>query len=332
MTKARLPVQVKVDTTKPGCSREILLASPRGFCAGVVRAVEIVERALEIYGAPIYVKHAIVHNRHVVRRLENLGAVFVEDLDQVPRGANTIFSAHGVSPAVRDQAERLGLIIVDATCPLVTKVHAEARRYAGLRATILLVGHRSHVEVQGTFGEAPERTLIIEDVADAENVRVADPANVALITQTTLSLDDTAEIVAVLKRRFPDLRQPGKEDICFATQNRQNAVKALAKVADVVLVVGAAESSNSKRLVEVARAVGTPAHLIESVRQLDPAWLEDATTIGVTAGASAPEDIVGELVAALAQRYAASVREIEVASEDVVFSLPPQLQPPESTA
>ena len=332
MMKARLPVQVKVDAMKPECSREILLARPRGFCAGVVRAVEIVERALEIYGAPIYVKHAIVHNRHVVRRLENLGAVFVEDLDQVPRGANTIFSAHGVSPAVRDQAERLGLIIVDATCPLVTKVHAEARRYAGLRATILLVGHRSHVEVQGTFGEAPERTLIIEDVADAENVRVADPANVALITQTTLSLDDTAEIVAVLKRRFPDLRQPGKEDICFATQNRQNAVKVLAKAADVVLVVGAAESSNSQRLVEVSRAVGTPAHLIESVRQLDPAWLEDATTIGVTAGASAPEDIVGELVAALAQRYAASVRELEVASEDVVFSLPPQFQPPQSTA
>lgn len=332
MMKARLPVQIKVDTMKPGCRKEILLARPRGFCAGVVRAVEIVERALENCGAPVYVKHAIVHNRHVVRRLEDLGAVFVEELDQVPRGANTVFSAHGVSPAVRDQAARLGLNVVDATCPLVTKVHAEARRYAGLRATIFLVGHRGHVEVQGTFGEAPEQTLIIEDVADAENVQVADPANVALITQTTLSLDDTAEIVAVLKRRFPHLQQPGKEDICFATQNRQNAVKALAEVADVVLVVGAAESSNSQRLVEVSRAVGTPAHLIESVLQLDPAWLEDATTIGVTAGASAPEDIVEELVAALSQRYAASVREMQVASEDVVFSLPPSLQSPQSTA
>ncbi len=305
--------------------RELILASPRGFCAGVVRAIDIVERALTRFGPPVYVKHAIVHNRFVVERLERLGAVFVEELDEVPPGATTIFSAHGVSPAAYAQAAGRNLDVLDATCPLVTKVHMEARRYDAEGCAIFLIGHRDHVEVQGTLGEAPGRTIVIENPEEAERVQVADPERVAYLTQTTLSLDDTAEIVAVLKRRFPALRQPRKEDICYATQNRQRAVQALAGECDVILVVGSELSSNSNRLVEVAGALGVPAYLIESREGLNPEWLETATRIGVTAGASAPEEVVQDLVDWISRRYDAPIRELEVILEDTSFPLPPRL-------
>jgi 4-hydroxy-3-methylbut-2-enyl diphosphate reductase len=306
--------------------RELLLARPRGFCAGVVRAIEIVERALKQYGPPIYVKHAIVHNRFVVERLERMGAVFVEDLQQVPRGAITIFSAHGVSPAVHQEAAQRGLDVLDATCPLVTKVHMEARRYAREQATIFLIGHRDHVEVEGTLGEAPERTIVVENVDEAERVSAADPERVAYLTQTTLSLDDTAAIVKVLQRRFPALRSPRKEDICYATQNRQQAVKVLAEQSDVILVIGSQSSSNSNRLVEVARSMGCPAYLVDSVEQVLPEWLVPARRIGITAGASAPEEIVMELVNRLASQTGAVVREIGVVTEHTSFPLPVRLQ------
>jgi len=306
--------------------RKLLLARPRGFCAGVVRAIEMVERALKLYGPPIYVKHAIVHNRFVVERLERMGAVFVEDLQQVPQGATTIFSAHGVSPAVHHEAAQRALDVLDATCPLVTKVHLEARRYAREQATIFLIGHRDHVEVEGTLGEAPERTIVIESAEEAERVSVADPERVAYLTQTTLSLDDTAAIVQVLQRRFPALRSPRKEDICYATQNRQQAVKALSAEADVILVIGSRSSSNSNRLVEVARTKGCPAYLVDSVEQVQPEWLESARCIGITAGASAPEEIVMELVNRLSSRYGAAVHELEVVEEHTSFPLPARLQ------
>ena len=306
---------------------EILLVRPRGFCAGVERAITIVELALEQFGAPVYVKHAIVHNRHVVERLEGLGAVFVEELAEIPTGAKAIYSAHGVAPAVREEAERRGLDVVDATCPLVTKVHTEARRFARENRTIFLIGHRDHVEVIGTLGEAPEHMLVIGTVEEAQRVDVPDPERVAYLTQTTLSLDDTRAIIEVLRRRFPDLVGPGKEDICYATQNRQNAVQAVVEEADVILVVGSQNSSNSNRLVEVARARGVPAYLVESPAELDPEWLKGAKRIGVTAGASAPEEIVQELVACLARDHGATVREREVVPENVSFPLPPRLLP-----
>jgi 4-hydroxy-3-methylbut-2-enyl diphosphate reductase len=305
---------------------ELILARPRGFCAGVVRAIEMVERALRKYGPPVYVKHAIVHNRVVVERLERMGARFVEELDEVPAGAITIFSAHGVSPAVHAEAAERGLDVLDATCPLVTKVHMEARRYAREEVTIFLIGHRDHVEVQGTLGEAPERTVVIETIAQAERVRVADPERVAYLTQTTLSLDDTAAIVGVLKRRFPALRRPRKEDICYATQNRQQAVKALADQADVILVIGSHSSSNSNRLVEVARSRGVPAHLVDSAEHVNPAWLAGARRIGITAGASAPEEVIRDLVERLSRRYGAPLRELEVIEEHTTFPLPVRLQ------
>ena len=304
---------------------EILLARPRGFCAGVERAIAIVESALEKYGAPVYVKHAIVHNRHVVERLQERGAVFVEELRDVPQGARAIFSAHGVSPAVRKEAQGRGLEVVDATCPLVTKVHMEARRFAGEGRTIFLIGHREHVEVAGTLGEAPEQMVVIGTVEEAEQASAPDPSKVSFLTQTTLSLDDTRAIVETLRRRFPALKGPGKEDICYATQNRQNAVQALAKEADVILVVGSQHSSNSNRLAEVARARGVPAYLVESCGQVEPAWLAGARCIGVTAGASAPEDIIQELVGHLAQSHGARVRELEAPPEAVFFPLPAQL-------
>ncbi len=304
---------------------EILLARPRGFCAGVERAIAMVELALERFGAPIYVKHAIVHNRHVVERLERLGAVFVEELRDVPPGARAIFSAHGVSPAVRKEAAGRGLEVIDATCPLVTKVHLEARRFADGGKTIFLIGHRDHVEVIGTLGEAPERMTVVGSVEEAEQVEVADPGRVAFLTQTTLSLDDTRAIVDVLRRRFPALEGPGKDDICYATQNRQNAVRALVREADVILVVGSEHSSNSNRLVEVARARGVPAYLLESRHMLDKRWLAGAKCIGVTAGASAPEEVVRELVDHLSASSQGRVREIEVVPENVTFPLPPAL-------
>ncbi len=306
---------------------EILLVRPRGFCAGVERAITIVELALEKFGAPVYVKHAIVHNRHVVERLERLGAVFVEALADIPQGAKAIFSAHGVAPAVREEAERRGLDVVDATCPLVTKVHTEARRFAGEKRTIFLIGHRDHVEVIGTLGEAPEQMVVIGTVEEAERVDVTDPGRVAYLTQTTLSLDDTRAVIEVLRRRFPALVGPGKEDICYATQNRQNAVQAMVGEVDVILVVGSRNSSNSNRLVEVARARGVPAYLVESPAELEPDWFNGVRRIGVTAGASAPEEIVQELVACLAREHGATVRETEVVPENVSFPLPPRLSP-----
>jgi 4-hydroxy-3-methylbut-2-enyl diphosphate reductase len=299
---------------------EIVLVRPRGFCAGVERAIAIVERALAKFGPPVYVKHAIVHNRHVVERLERLGAVFVEELSAVPPGARTIFSAHGVAPAVQAQARALQ--VVDATCPLVTKVHIEARRFAKSERTIFLIGHEEHVEVIGTRGEAPQHIVVVGTVAQAERVSVPDPGRVAYLTQTTLSIDDTRDIVAVLKRRFPALLGPGKDDICYATQNRQNAVQALVQATDAILVVGSANSSNSNRLVEVARSRGRPAYLVNSCHDLDPAWLQGVRRVGVTAGASAPEAVVQELIAHLSSRHRATVRELEVIEETVSFPLP----------
>lgn len=304
---------------------EILLASPRGFCAGVERAIAIVEGALERFGAPVYVKHAIVHNRHVVEGLEAKGAIFVEDLDQVPVGSLVIFSAHGVSPVVREKAAEREFEVLDATCPLVTKVHAEARRFAGEQRTVFLIGHREHVEVKGTLGEAPDRIVVIGDAEEARRVTVPDPGRVAYLTQTTLSLDDSKVITDLLKQRFPALVWPAKNDICYATQNRQNAVQALVEEADVIIVVGSANSSNSKRLTEVAKAGGVRAYLVESYQDLKEQWLEKARCIGITAGASAPEEIVQELVIALSQRYDAAVREIEIEKEEVVFPLPARL-------
>jgi 4-hydroxy-3-methylbut-2-enyl diphosphate reductase len=315
-----------MDTATAGKSGvEILLARPRGFCAGVERAISIVEIALQKFGAPVYVKHAIVHNRHVVERLERMGAVFVEDLCELPRGARAIFSAHGVSPAVRSEAERRELEVVDATCPLVTKVHTEAKRFAAEGRTIFLIGHRHHVEVVGTLGEAPQQIIVIGTIEEAGRVNVPDPAKVAYLTQTTLSLDDTRAIIEVLRERFPALVGPGKEDICYATQNRQNAVRDLVGLADVILVVGSEHSSNSNRLVEVAQARGVPAYLVESHESLERDWLAGAGCIGVTAGASAPEQVVQSLVEHLMRISGGRVREVEVTPENVSFPLPAQL-------
>ena len=305
--------------------REIILARPRGFCAGVERAIAIVELALEKFGPPLYVKHAIVHNRNVVQRLEGMGAAFVEELAEVPEGARLIFSAHGVSPAVREEAETRRLDVIDATCPLVTKVHIEARRFAAQNRTIFLIGHAGHVEVIGTRGEAPGHVTVVGTVEEARRVEPRDPKLVAFLTQTTLSLDDTQAIVEVLRTRFPALTAPGKDDICYATQNRQTAVQALVERAEVVLVVGSANSSNSNRLVEVAKARGASAYLVESYREIDPQWLEGVERVGVTAGASAPESVVSELVQWLAGNSQAEISEIEVVEEDVSFPLPAQL-------
>jgi 4-hydroxy-3-methylbut-2-en-1-yl diphosphate reductase len=309
-------------SAEPAPPLEIVLVRPRGFCAGVERAIAIVERALEKFGAPVYVKHAIVHNRHVVERLERLGAVFVEELDEVPPGARTVFSAHGVAPQVHDQARARALDVVDATCPLVTKVHVEARRFAKAGRTIFLIGHADHVEVIGTRGEAPDHIVVVESAAAAECVTAPDPQRVAFLTQTTLSLDDTREILAVLRRRFPALAGPGKDDICYATQNRQQAVQALVDAADAILVVGSQHSSNSRRLVEVAQARGRKAYLLNSHHDLRPEWLAGVQRLGVTAGASAPEEVVQALVAHLAGRYRAAVRELDVVEESVSFPLP----------
>lgn len=305
----------------------LMLAAPRGFCAGVDRAILIVERALDKFGPPIYVRHEIVHNPHVVNRLRERGAVFVEDLDQVPQGANLIFSAHGVSPAVRQKAQERGLKVLDATCPLVTKVHVEAQRYASNDYTIVLIGHREHVEVEGTLGEAPDKIEIISHVNEVEQLQVRDENKVAYLTQTTLSLDDTAEIIAALKRKFPNIQGPAKEDICYATQNRQNAVKSIADQVDLVLVVGAPNSSNTVRLVEVAQAAGVKARRIESAEELDQSWLEGHRRIGITAGASAPEDIVQGIVETLQKMMNhTSVEEFNLVEENVTFALPQELR------
>jgi 4-hydroxy-3-methylbut-2-enyl diphosphate reductase len=306
---------------------EILLASPRGFCAGVDRAIEIVERALERFGPPVYVRHEIVHNRHVVEDLRARGAVFVEDPAEVPEGALLVFSAHGVSPAVRSQAETRGLRVIDATCPLVTKVHKEVERLAREGFEIVMVGHAGHVEVEGTMGQAPGRMHLVQSLDDVAALEVADASRLGCVTQTTLSVDDTREILEALERRFPAIRLPRRDDICYATQNRQDAVKAITQVAQVVIVVGAPESSNSNRLVEVAAKRGAQAHLVQDARDVDPAWIEGATRIGVTAGASAPEHLVTGVVERLRQiAPAAELRRQPEVDEGIAFQLPSLLR------
>jgi 4-hydroxy-3-methylbut-2-en-1-yl diphosphate reductase len=302
----------------------ILLAAPRGFCAGVDRAIQIVEQAIRKWGAPVYVRHEIVHNRHVVERLEAMGAVFVEELDACPGDRPVIFSAHGVPKAVPAEARRREMIFVDATCPLVSKVHVEAERHFKAGREIVLIGHAGHPEVIGTMGQLPADAIaLIETAAQAQAFAPRDPAKLSFVTQTTLSVDDTAEIVAVLQRRFPDIAAPHKEDICYATTNRQDAVKAMARQAELVLVIGSPKSSNSVRLVEVAKRAGAgEARLVGSAGDVDWTWFGGVRTVGITAGASAPEDLVEELIAAIAARYAAHVEEVRVTQEDVVFKLP----------
>jgi len=316
-----------MNANNAGAPLNLVLASPRGFCAGVDRAITIVEKALEMYGAPIYVQHEIVHNKHVVQRLRNEGAVFVENIDEIPEGSHAIFSAHGVSPEVRKRAEKRKLQVLDATCPLVTKVHREAQRYAKEEHTIILIGHHNHVEVKGTVGEAPEHIFVVGTVEEVSDLKIPDEKKVGYITQTTLSLDDTAEIIIALKERFPEIKGPAKDDICYATQNRQNAVKVLSKEVDFVLVVGAQNSSNSLRLLEVAETTGVKARRIESAAELDPEWLEEVRNVGITAGASAPEDIVQGIVAEISKMSSSSsVRDLEIVQEDVTFALPTVLR------
>jgi len=302
---------------------KLLLAAPRGYCAGVDRAVQTVERALELHGAPVYVRKEIVHNKHVVEQLRERGAVFVDELDDgVPEGAITVFSAHGVSPAVHAEAEDRGLRTIDATCPLVTKVHREVVKFAGEGYTIVLIGHAGHEEVEGTMGEAPEHTVLVETEADVDALEVADPEKVAYVSQTTLSVDETRTIIARLRERFPAITGPRTDDICYATTNRQAAVKAMALECDLVLVIGSQNSSNSQRLVEVARDLGTDAHLIDNAGQVDDAWLEGKRVVGISSGASAPEELVERLVAWFCERGVRDVSEFEVVSEDVRFMLP----------
>jgi 4-hydroxy-3-methylbut-2-enyl diphosphate reductase len=301
---------------------EALLAQPRGFCAGVDRAIEIVERALEIHGAPIYVRHEIVHNEHVVRSLREKGAVFVEKLEEVPDGATVIFSAHGVSRAVRKEAEGRGLRVFDATCPLVTKVHVELARMRREGREIIMIGHAGHPEVEGTMGQADDGVHLVENVADVERLQVRDPERLAFVSQTTLSVDDCREIIDALKRRFPSIAEPKKQDICYATQNRQDAVKFMAPQCDLVLVIGSPNSSNSNRLREVAEKMGCEARLIGSAAELDPAWVEGRKRIGITAGASAPEVLVEELVRRLGELGAARVSTLPGIEEHTAFALP----------
>jgi 4-hydroxy-3-methylbut-2-enyl diphosphate reductase len=309
---------------------KLRLANPRGFCAGVDRAIDIVERAIELYGAPIHVRHEVVHNRHVVERLRTMGAVFVRELDEVPDGATVIFSAHGVSKAVEDEAKRRDLEVFDATCPLVTKVHMEVRRYAREGRDVVLIGHDGHPEVEGTLGrfDASQggRIRLVESVADAEALEVPDPARLAFVTQTTLSVDDTAEIVATLQRRFPGLTTPRKEDICYATQNRQDAVKDLLREADLLLVVGSVTSSNSNRLVELGVRAGIPSYLIDGAGDLRREWLEGRQCIGLTAGASAPEVLVKEVIDRLGEWGVERPQELAGREEHVVFALPRELR------
>jgi 4-hydroxy-3-methylbut-2-enyl diphosphate reductase len=309
---------------------KILLANPRGFCAGVDRAIDIVERALELFGAPIYVRHEVVHNRYVVDRLRGLGAIFVDELDEVPDDATVIFSAHGVSRAVEEEARRRGLTVFDATCPLVTKVHMEVARYGREGRPVILIGHEGHPEVEGTMGRFDEsaggRIHLVEDVEDAERLEVEHPERLAFVTQTTLSVDDTAEIIEALRRRFPSLTSPRREDICYATQNRQDAVKQLVAACDVLLVVGSPTSSNSNRLREIAEKSGIAGYLVDGPEDLDPAWFENAKAVGVTAGASAPEVLVRRVVARLREWGGEEGAEQVGREETVVFSLPRALR------
>ncbi len=307
-------------------SLDVILANPRGFCAGVERAIEIVERALEQRGAPIYVRHEIVHNKYVVDSLRAKGAVFVEELDEVPSGATVIFSAHGVPKSVRADAEQRGLKVFDATCPLVTKVHVEVTKMLREGYEVVMIGHRGHPEAEGTMGQAARGMHLVETVHDVAALQLASPERVAYVTQTTLSVDDAKSIVAALKARFPAIRGPKRDDICYATQNRQDAVKFMAPQCDVVIVVGSPNSSNSNRLREVARNMGVPAYMVDSAAELRPEWIAGKRRVGVTAGASAPEKLVDELIARLKGLGAVSVRPLEGITESVVFTLPRELQ------
>jgi 4-hydroxy-3-methylbut-2-enyl diphosphate reductase len=303
---------------------EILLAGPRGFCAGVERAIDIVELALAVWPHPVYVRREIVHNRLVVETLRQKGAMFVDELDEVPDDATVIFSAHGISPAVREEAQRRGLRVIDATCPLVTKVHLEAIRYAREGYSIILIGHEDHDEVIGTLGEAPERIVVVDSVTEVERLTLPDPDKVAYLTQTTLSVDDTRDVIEALRRKFPKIVGPSRDDICYATQNRQTAVKRLADDVDVLLVIGATNSSNANRLVEVAKMAGTRAYLINDVGDIRPEWLAGAARVGITAGASTPEILVHQAVETLGAD-GVKVREVHVVEEDVRFALPQEL-------
>jgi 4-hydroxy-3-methylbut-2-en-1-yl diphosphate reductase len=307
-------------------SKRVLVAAPRSFCAGVVRAIDIVEKLLDQHGPPVYVRHEIVHNVHVVRDLEARGAVFVESEDDVPEGALVVLSAHGVAPQVYRRCEERNLKVVDAVCPLVSKVHAEARRYAGRGLKIALVGHAGHVEVEGTMGEAPEAMALVETPEDVENLELEEGEQLAYLTQTTLSLDDTAEVVDALRERFPDLVGPPSADICYATQNRQDAVKKICEEATLVLVVGSRTSSNANRLVEVAHSSGAEAYLIDDERDLEEAWLKGHETVGLTAGASSPDLLVDRVVDRLAELGFGEREEVEITREDVFFRLPAELR------
>ena len=305
--------------------KKLLLAKPRGFCAGVDRAIDVVNLALDLYPGPVYVRKEIVHNVHVVNDLRAKGAIFVDELDEVPDGATVIFSAHGVSPEVRRRAAARGLKVIDATCPLVTKVHHEAIRFAQEGRPIVLVGHEGHDEVVGTMGHAAEHIHLIGSVDEAKSLQVSDPDRIAVITQTTLSLDDTSTIIGALRQRFPGITAPARDDICYATQNRQLAVKAIAERAQVILVIGSRNSSNSNRLAEVARDAGAQAYLIDDMSQVDPAWLEGVDCLGITAGASAPEYLVDEVVTYFRERGVTDIEEVEAVTEEVNFALPPEL-------
>jgi len=309
--------------------KKIILVSPRGFCAGVVRAIDVVKIALDLYGAPIYVRKEIVHNRHVVDELRAAGAIFVDELSEAPTGARVIFSAHGVAPVVRQEAKQRQLDVIDATCPLVTKVHLEAIKFAKQGYTIILIGHRDHDEVIGTLGEAPASSVLVETVQDVERLQVDDPEKTCFLTQTTLSLDETKEIVEALRKKFPGIKSPPAQDICYATENRQLGVKAIAPESDLLLVVGSRNSSNSRRLVEVSEKAGVPSYLVDDRNQINPEWLLNANTVAVTAGASAPEYLVEDLINFLREDHGfESMEEVTLKDEDVRFSLPVELSHP----
>jgi 4-hydroxy-3-methylbut-2-enyl diphosphate reductase len=305
--------------------KTLLLLKPRGFCAGVVRAIDIVRIALETFGAPIYVRKEIVHNRYVVDELASKGAIFVDEIDEVPNGERVIYSAHGVAPEVREHSKKRGLRVVDATCPLVTKVHVEAIKFAKEGHSLVLIGHHDHDEVVGTLGEAPDVTYVIATPEEVETLQVPDPNRVAYLTQTTLSLDETVHVIEALKKKFPNIRGPHAQDICYATENRQTAVKDVSADCDLLLVVGSDNSSNSNRLVEVARNLKTNSHLIENYRAIKPEWLEGVQTVGVTAGASAPEILVEQVVEFLTSKGYTNLKEVEVMPENVRFGLPPEI-------
>ncbi len=328
MSATESPAPAVTDLPMPAVGdRSVLLAAPRGYCAGVDRAVITVEKALDLYGSPVYVRKQIVHNKHVVQSLERRGAVFVEELDEVPPGSTVVFSAHGVSPAVHEQAAERSLKTIDATCPLVTKVHYEARRFADDDYDILLIGHAGHEEVEGTAGEAPEHITLVESLDAIAGVQVRDPDRVAWLSQTTLSVDETMETVGRLRQQFPNLLDPPSDDICYATQNRQQAVKEIAGGADLVLVVGSGNSSNSVRLVEVALESGAgAAYRVDDASEIDPSWLEGVSSVGVTSGASVPEDLVDGVLSYLTDRGFPAAKAVHTAEESLIFALPPELR------